>query len=89
MLASRSGNDYTIKDDPKVLDFFYEHRMDSADALVHAVCSRADFWGEDLLALPGFEKAVCQDLSRIWECGAYAVMEALAASAPALPPNMP
>ena len=89
LLASRSGNDYTIKDDPKVLDFFYEHRTDSADALVHAVCSRADFWGEDLLALPGFEQAVCQDLSHIWECGAYAVMEALTASAPALPPNMP
>ena len=89
LLASRSGNDYTIKDDPKVLDFFYEHRTDSADALVHAVCSRADFWGEDLLALPGFEQAVCQDLSRIWECGTYAVMEALTASAPALPPNMP
>ena len=66
-----------IKDDPKVLDFFYEHRTDSADALVHAVCSRADFWGEDLLALPGFEKAVSECLTRVWEVGTYAVMKEL------------
>lgn len=77
LLATRPDGDYTVHDDAKVLDFFYEQRNASAEALTHAVCTRTDFWGEDLSALPGFEQAVYGYLTRIEESGTGAVMKEL------------
>ncbi len=77
LVASREGNDYTVKDDKSVLEFYYEHRNDSVEELVHNVCTNTDFWGEDLTALDGFEAAVCQYLTAIRNEGSYAVMKSL------------
>ena len=77
LVASRKGNDYTVKDDKNVLEFYLAHKDDSVEDLVHAVCTNTDFWGEDLTALEGFETAVCNYLTQIREKGAYEVMKSL------------
>ena len=77
LLGSRPGNDYLIKDDQAVLDFYLAHKDDSCKGLVHAVCTNTDFWGEDLTKLEGFEADVCTYLTQINENGTYAVMKTL------------
>ena len=77
LVASRKGNDYTVKDDKNVLEFYLAHKDDSVEDLVHAVCTNTGFWGEDLTALEGFETAVCNYLTQIREKGAYEVMKSL------------
>ena len=69
------GNEYTSNDTKEVLEFFYDHKADSAEALTHAVLSRTDYWGMDLTAIPGLEAAVCEDLKLIQEKGAYEMMK--------------
>lgn len=76
LVASRPARDeYTVKDDKPVLQFFYDHKDDDAETLAHAVCSNTDFWDEDLSKIPGFESAVTGYLKAIEEKGAYAVMK--------------
>ena len=76
LVASRpAGDEYTVKDDKLVLQFFYDHKDDDAETLAHAVCSNTDFWDEDLSKIPGFETAVAGYLKAIEEKGAYAVMK--------------
>lgn len=76
LVASRpAGDEYTVKDDKPVLQFFYDHKDDDAETLAHAVCSNTDFWDEDLSKIPGFESAVTSYLKAIEEKGAYAVMK--------------
>jgi len=77
LIAKRNDEEYTIKDDQKVLEFYYNHRSDSAADLVHAVLSNVDFWGQDLAAVSGLEKAVTDYLNAIDTNGAYAVMKGL------------
>ena len=77
LTASRNGNDYVIKDDRDVLEFYAAHKDDSIENLVHAVCANTDFWGEDLTKIKGFEAAVCDNLAKIRTNGAYEVMKAL------------
>ncbi|MDO5410037.1 MAG: tagaturonate reductase [Lachnospiraceae bacterium] len=75
LTAHRAGNDYTVKDDQAVLEFYQAHKEDSAAELVHAVCTNESFWGEDLTQIEGFEKAVCEYLNDIRKNGAYEVMK--------------
>lgn len=75
--AQRGDNQYTIKDDKSVLEFFYNHKDDTAADLVHAVMSNTDFWGRDLTQIAGFEQAVVNDLEEIREHGTYEVMKKL------------
>lgn len=70
-----AGNEYTVKDDKPILQFFYDHKDDDAKTLAHAVCSNVDFWDEDLSKIPGFEEAVIGYLNAIEEKGAYEVMK--------------
>ena len=70
-----AGNEYTIKDDRPILQFYYDHKDDDAAALTHAVCANTEFWGEDLTAIPGFEEAVAGYVKAIEEKGAYEVMK--------------
>lgn len=76
LLAERKGEPYTIKDDRSVLEFYASHKEDTAEELVHAVCTNEAFWGEDLTQMDGFEAAVCADLQKIRTDGAYALMQA-------------
>ena len=77
IIAEREGNTYTVKDDREVLQFYYEHREDSTEKMVHAVCKNTEFWGEDLTEIEGFESAVCGYLDQIRKEGSYSVMKSL------------
>ena len=66
----RGDSTYDIKDDAWVLDFFYDHREDTAEEIVHAVVNNERMWGTDLAELPGFEAAVLSDLKNIESLGA-------------------
>ena len=66
------GNEYTISDDRWVLEFYYAHKDDTPEALVHAVMTNQDMWGQDLTAVPGFEAATVKNLTLIREKGALA-----------------
>jgi tagaturonate reductase len=76
LVATRpAGDEYTVKDDKPILQFFYDHKDDDAKTLAHAVCSNVDFWDEDLSKIAGFEEAVIGYLKAIEEKGAYEVMK--------------
>lgn len=75
LIGNRGTNDYVIKDDRNILEFYAAHKDDSEKDLVHAVCTNETFWGEDLTKIPGFEMAVVQYLEKIREKGTYEVMK--------------
>lgn len=76
LVAARpAGDEYTVKDDKPVLQFFYDHKDDDTASFVHAVCTNDDFWDEDLSKIPGFEEAVAGYLRAIKEKGTYEVMK--------------
>ena len=71
------GNEYVCSDDRWVLEFYYEHRDDSAADLVHAVMTNERMWGQDLTQVPGFEQAVASCLEKIRTEGALQTMKDL------------
>ena len=75
MIGQRKGNEYTIKDDASILEFYLAHKDDDNKTLAHAVCSNTDFWGEDLSLAAGFEEEVAKYLDMIDEKGTYEVMK--------------
>lgn len=77
LIGKRSGNEYTIKDDRDILEFYDAHKNDSNVDLAHAVLSNTSFWGQDLTEVPGFEAAVSAYLDEIDANGTYAVMQSL------------
>ena len=66
------GNTYTVMDDSWVLQFYYDHRFDTEEALVHAVMTDQRMWGQDLTEVPGFEAATVENLRKIRADGAIA-----------------
>ena len=64
------GTEYTINDDRWVLEFYWEHRGDSAKELVHAVLSNEKMWDQDLTKIEGLEDEAVRDLVMIREEGA-------------------
>lgn len=70
------GNEYTVSDDRWVLEFYYDHKDDSAEALVHAVMENQRMWGEDLLQVEGFEAEVVRIVKLIRTQGALAAYKA-------------
>ncbi len=66
------GNDYVCSDDRWALEFYYEHRNDTAEELVHAVMTNEQMWGQDLTQIPGFEAATVENLKMIRTEGAKA-----------------
>ena len=76
LVGTRGANEYVIKDDRDILEFYEAHKDDDAAALTHAVCSNEAFWGEDLSRIAGFEEAVAGYLADIRQKGAYEVMKA-------------
>ena len=66
------GNPYTCSDDRWVLEFYYAHRNDPVEELVHAVMTNEQMWGQDLTKIPGFEAATVANLNKIRTEGAVA-----------------
>jgi tagaturonate reductase len=67
-----AGNEYTVSDDRWALEFYYEHKNDSAEELVHAVLSNTKMWDQDLTEIAGLEAKVVEDLKMIRTEGAKA-----------------
>ena len=67
-----AGNTYVCSDDRWALEFYYAHRNDSVEELVHAVMTNQQMWGQDLTAIPGFEAATVANLKLIRTEGAIA-----------------
>ncbi|MCI8806949.1 MAG: tagaturonate reductase [Oscillospiraceae bacterium] len=67
-----AGDEYVCSDDRWVLETYYSHRNDSAEALIHAVMTDERMWGRDLTQIPGFETAAASGLRLIREKGAKA-----------------
>ena len=67
-----AGDEYAVQDDPWVLDFYYEHRADSDEALVKAVLANERMWDQDLNQIAGLTDAVIADLKLIHKEGAEA-----------------
>ena len=67
-----AGNTYVCSDDRWALEFYYAHRDDSVEDLVHAVMTNLQMWGQDLTAIEGFEAATVANLKLIREQGALA-----------------
>lgn len=73
LICRRSkGNTYTCSDDRWVLEFYYDHRNDDVETLVHAVMTNEQMWGMDLTTVPGFEKTTVDNLTLIRTKGAVA-----------------
>ncbi len=70
------GNTYNISDDRWVLEFYWAHKDDAPEALVHAVMTNTDMWGQDLTEVPGFEAKVVEILKTIRKDGALAAYKA-------------
>lgn len=75
LVGSRGSNEYAIRDDRFILQFFDQHKDDAADMLAQAVLSNEEFWGEDLTGIPGLLEAVTKDLAAVRANGAYEVMK--------------
>ncbi|MDY2814920.1 MAG: tagaturonate reductase, partial [Dorea sp.] len=67
-----AGNEYTVSDDRWVLEFYYDHKDDTEENLVHAVLSNNKMWDQDLTVIEGLEAAVIEDLIKIRTEGAKA-----------------
>ena len=70
------GDEYTVSDDRWVLEFYDAHKDDSPEALVHAVMTNADMWGQDLTEVNGFEAEVVRILKQIRQEGVLAAYQA-------------
>ena len=66
------GNTYVCSDDRWALEFYYAHKDDSVEDLVHAVMTNEQMWGQDLTQVPGFEAATVANLKKIRTEGAVA-----------------
>lgn len=71
----RGTEEYAIKDDRNILEFYNEHKTDAPETLAKAVLSNTEFWGEDLTAIAGLCEEVAADLIIIKEQGTYELMK--------------
>lgn len=75
--GERGGEPYPIRDGAEETAFFSEASGRPAAEYVRDACARADFWGMDLSALPGFAQAVTEDLCSVRQNGMEAAVAAL------------
>lgn len=66
------GNTYVCSDDRWVLEFFWGHRNDTVEDLVHAVMINEQMWGQDLTKTGDFERVTIDNLNLIRSRGAAA-----------------
>lgn len=77
LVCSRpKGNTYVCSDDRWALEFYWDHRDDSVEELVHAVMTNQQMWGQDLTQISGFEEVTVANLKKIRSEGALAAYAA-------------
>ena len=65
LIGKRGDEEYEIKDDMEVLEFFAENSGKETGAFVSAFLSNASLWGQDLTRIPGLVYQVTQDITDI------------------------
>lgn len=75
LTGSRNGEEYTIRDERFILEFYEAHKEDAPVTLAAAVLANRQFWGEDLTAYEGLVEKVAADLQTIETAGAYELMK--------------
>ncbi|MBR4223658.1 MAG: tagaturonate reductase [Oscillospiraceae bacterium] len=75
LIGHRGDEEYQIRDDKAVLEFFSQNSSLDADALTHAVLSEKSFWGEDLTDRPGLEAVIAMMLEDIRTEGIRAALK--------------
>lgn len=73
--CTRKGENYVLRDDAAVLQFFAEHTNEPAREQAAAFLSDEAFFGQDLTLLPGLLDSVAEALDEIKRDGMRAVME--------------
>lgn len=71
----REKEEYPIKDDQNILDFYFAHKDDDAFTFTKAALSNTAFWGEDLTEIDGLCQQVADDLTVIRGQGSYELMK--------------
>lgn len=79
LVGRRGAERYEIHDDQDKLSFIKEHAGLPWAEYAAAVMQRADWWGEDLTAIPGFAAAVTRHLEQIAAGGMRAHLAVLCA----------
>lgn len=74
LIAHRNGQEYQVKDDKEVLEFFVANADKAADQIVLDFLSNTSFWGQDLNKVPGLTESITGYVKEI-EC--LGVREAL------------
>lgn len=77
LVCSRGKNNYTVSDDRWVLEFYFAHKNDTPENLVHSVLTNQEMWGQDLTQISGLEAAVLSDLKKIRSDGAEAAFKSV------------
>ena len=75
LICKRGDDEYAVKDDRFVLEFYNEHKDDAPADLAKAVLSNEAFWGEDLTKIDGLEAAVAEGLAAVREKGMAEVLK--------------
>ena len=75
LIGNRNGEEYLIKDDAFVLEFFAKNSSLEADELTKLVLENEKFWGTDLSKYEGASKNVSTYISEIRELGMRKAME--------------
>ena len=74
-MQAPKGNEYTVSDDRPVLEFYWDHRNDTAEELTHAVLTNTEMWGRNLTEVAGLESCVAEQLGLIRREGALAAFK--------------
>lgn len=75
LICKRGDQEYAVKDDRPVLEFYFAHKDDAPADLAKAVLSNEAFWGEDLTKIEGLEAAVAESLAAVREKGMAEVLK--------------
>ena len=78
LIGSRGTNTYEIHDDAGKLADVARWAALPDEQYVHNIMTQAEWWGEDLTQIAGFEQAVARHFSRMAEVGAKAHITELA-----------
>ena len=74
LIAHRGTEEYLVKDDADVLEFFKENSSKETSEFVQAVLSNTSFYGQDLTQIEGLSEKVTEYLSMIREKGMEAAL---------------
>ena len=77
LIGHRLDEEYPIRDDVQVLEFFAQQSGKTPEEYARAVLCNASFWGRDLTEIPDLLTVVADYLRMIRECGTSACMKGI------------